>query len=142
MSAQIEIVPLARAREDVRAGLVLLEAGFPAQALSRAGTAALRAAEAALLAVDAAPSTAAGIVSAFTRRVVVQGGFDPGHARALRMLFEDRHDVEHAITDVPAEEALRGLRQADAFVEETAGWIAAATAPRALRAPAPAPAGD
>jgi uncharacterized protein (UPF0332 family) len=135
VSGPVDSVPLARAREDLRAAAVLLETGYPSQALSRASTAALRAAEAALLAVDAAPSSAAGIVSAFTRRVVVQGGLDPAHGRALRVLFEDRHDVEHAITDVPHEEALRALRQADAFVEETARWIAAAAAPAE---PAPA----
>jgi uncharacterized protein (UPF0332 family) len=120
----VESPVLERGREDLRAAIVLLDAGFPAQALSRASTAALRAAEAALLAVDAPPTTTAGVVGAFTRRCVVQGGVDPGHGRALRMLFEDRHDIEHALAAVPEGEARRAIGQAQALVEAAAAWIA------------------
>jgi uncharacterized protein (UPF0332 family) len=124
---------LARGRQDLAAATTLLEAGFPNQALSRAATGALRAAEAALLAVDTAPTTNSGVVAAFTRRVVVQGGLDPGHGRALRALFEDRHDVEDALAEAPEEEALRGIRQAEALVEAIAQWIADLAAPPAER---------
>jgi uncharacterized protein (UPF0332 family) len=116
-------MPLDRGREELRAATVLLDAGFPSQALSRAYLGALRAAEAALLTVDDAPSTPAGVVSAFRRRVVVQGGLDPDHGRALRRLYEDRRDVDHALADAPPDEARRAIGDAGAFVEAAARWI-------------------
>jgi uncharacterized protein (UPF0332 family) len=118
------VSPLDRAREELGAAEALLAAGFPSQALCRAYLAALRAAEAALLLVDDVPSTPAGVVSAFGRRVVVQGGLDPAHGRALRRLYEDRRDVDHALADAPPDEARRAIREAQALVDATALWIA------------------
>jgi uncharacterized protein (UPF0332 family) len=96
---------LERGREEVRAAQVLLDAGYPSQAVSRACTAALDAANAALLVNDESPSTSAGVVAAFARRVVTDDSLDPDHARALRRLFEDRNDVDHALAQAPPGEA-------------------------------------
>jgi uncharacterized protein (UPF0332 family) len=115
--------PIDRAREELRAARALMDAGFPAQALSRAYTAALRTAEAALLSVNEVPATPAGVVSAFSRRVVIDGEMDTAHARALRRLYEDRRDVDHGLAEVPDHEATRAIGEADALLEAATRWI-------------------
>jgi uncharacterized protein (UPF0332 family) len=115
---------LDRAREELAAAEALLDAGFPSQALARAYTAALRAGEATLLFLDEPASTPAGVVSGFTRRVVVQGGLDPDFGRAFRRLYEDRRDVDYAMADVPPGEARRAVGEARDLVDAASGWIA------------------
>lgn len=115
---------LERGREEVRAATALLAAGFPSQALSRAYVGAMCGAEAALQAVDAVPETPAGVVSAFNRRVVVQGGLDSAHGQALRRLFDDRHDVDHALAHAPVEEARTAVSDAAALIAAAESWIA------------------
>jgi uncharacterized protein (UPF0332 family) len=117
------VTAMDRGREELRAARVLLDAGYASQALSRAYTAALHAAEAALLGMDETPSTPSGVVSAFTRRVVVQGGMAPDYGRALRRLYEDRRDVDHALADAPATEAERAIGDAQEIVDIADVWI-------------------
>src|SRR4051794_26294981 len=120
------VTAMDRGREELRAARVLLDAGYSSQALSRAYTAALHAAEAALLAVDEAPSTPSGVVAAFTRCVVVQGGMAPDHGRALRRLYEDRRDVDHALAEAPASDAERAITDAEEIVGLAERWIRSA----------------
>ena len=115
--------PLERGQEELAAARTLLEAGFPSQALSRACAGALNAARAALLAVGEAPSTSAGVVAAFARRVVADDSLDPDHARALRKLFEDRNDVDHALARAPVSEAEDALDAAKLVVAAAARFI-------------------
>jgi uncharacterized protein (UPF0332 family) len=115
--------PLERGQEELAAAQVLLDAGFPSQALSRACAAALNAARAALLAVGEAPSTSAGVVSAFARRVVADDTLEPDHARALRKLFEDRNDVDHALARAPAGEADEAILAAKLVVTAAARFV-------------------
>jgi uncharacterized protein (UPF0332 family) len=118
-----EELPLARAREEVRAARALLDAGFPSQAVSHAFTAGFQAATAALQAIGETPATPTGVLSAFGRRVVGDGGLDHEVGRSLRKLFEDRSDVDHALTEAPPGEAREAIASAERLVDATARWI-------------------
>jgi uncharacterized protein (UPF0332 family) len=115
--------PLERGREEVRAAEVLLEAGFPSQAVARAYTGAFQAAQAALFAIGEAPATPAGVLSAFTRHVVDESDLDHDHARALRKLFEDQYDVDLGLANAPEPEARAAIAAARGVVDATARWI-------------------
>jgi len=117
--------PLERAEEEIAAARALLAAGFPTQALARAGEAGVQAARGALLAVGEAPPTAAGAVAAFVRRVIVQGGIDPEHGAALRRLFDDRLEVERALAPAPPRIAETAIADAARLVAAADAWAAA-----------------
>jgi uncharacterized protein (UPF0332 family) len=130
--------PLDRAAEEIAAAHALLAAGFPTQAVARAGEAGVQAARGALLAVDEAPATDAGVVALFVRRVVVQGGLDPEHGAALRRLFDDRREVEQALAQAPATIAEATIADAAHLLAAAAAWAAArrpGAAARAAQAP-------
>ena len=114
--------PLERAAEELRAARALRAAGFPSQALARAAEAGLQAARGALTAVGEAPPTAAAVVAAFTRRVVVRGGLDPAHGAVLRRLFDDRGEVERALADAPAPVADAAIADAARLVDAARAW--------------------
>jgi uncharacterized protein (UPF0332 family) len=116
-------LPLARAREEVRAAHALLDAGFPSQAVSHAFTAGFQAATAALQAIGETPATPTGVLSSFGRRVVGDGGLDHEVGRSLRKLFEDRSDVDHALAEAPPREAREAIASAERLVDATARWI-------------------
>jgi uncharacterized protein (UPF0332 family) len=118
-----EELPLARGREEVRAAQALLEAGFPSQAVSHAFMAGFQAATAALFAIGETPATSTGVLSAFSRRVVGDGGLDHEDGRILRKLFEDRSDVDHGLARAPAEEARAAIASAERLVDATGRWI-------------------
>jgi uncharacterized protein (UPF0332 family) len=127
-------LPLGRGWQELRATEALLEAGFPAQAVSHACLAALHAASAALSVLGECPATSAGVVSAFGRRLVGEDAVDHEIGRVLRRLYEDRNEVEQALRDAPPEEARGALEDARRFVEATAAWIGRRES--ALRPPA------
>jgi uncharacterized protein (UPF0332 family) len=116
-------LPLARGREEVRAARALLEAGFPSQAISHAFMAAFQAAMGALHAIGEAPATRTGVLSAFGRHVVGDGGVDHEDGRVLRKLFEDRSYVDHALGQAPQHEAQAAIASAERLVDATARWI-------------------
>ena len=116
-------LPLARAREEVRAANALLDAGFPSQAVSHAYMSGFQAASAALAALGEIPATPTGVLSAFARRVVNEGGLDHEAGRILRKLYEDRNDVDRALADAPPEEARAAIASAERLLEATAAWI-------------------
>lgn len=122
MSEAAEL-PLERGREELRAAETLLEAGFPAQAVSRAYLAGFHAALAALLVLGKLPATGVGVIAAFGRHVVGEDGFDHDTGRVLRRLYEDRNEVDYALVDAPANEARVAVEDAERFVEATAAWI-------------------
>jgi uncharacterized protein (UPF0332 family) len=115
------VAPLARAEEELGAARALRDAGFPAQAVGCAARAALQSARAALLAAGEAPATDAGVVGAFTRRLVVAGALDPEHGALLRRLLEDRDDVDRVLATAPASVA-------DAAIADAARLVAALSA--------------
>ena len=111
-----------RAREELRAARALLDSGFPSQAIPRAYYAGLQAATATLLVLGERPTTDAGVIAAFARRVV-GGGVDHEASRTLRRLFEDRNDVDYALVDAPADEARRAIAAAERLVEIGTRWV-------------------
>jgi len=115
--------PLERGRDEVRAAQVLLDAGLPSQAVSRACAAAVSAARAALMSLGETPSTSSGVVAAFSRHVISDDRHDPEDARALRKLFEDRNDVDHALAQAPAGEAQEAIQAAQRVVAAAVGFI-------------------
>jgi uncharacterized protein (UPF0332 family) len=116
-------LPLGRSRQELRAAEALLEAGFPAQAVSHAYLAGLHAASAALAVLDEHPATSPGVISAFGRHVVGDGGMDHEVGRILRRLYEDRGEVDHGLAEASTGEARDALDDAERFVEATASWI-------------------
>lgn len=115
--------PVPRAREELKAARRLLEAGFPSQAVSRAYHAGLQVAMAALKVVGERPATEAGVISAFGRRVVGDGGVDHEAGRTLRKLFQDRNDVDYALLNASEEEARKAVEGAELLVDAGARWI-------------------
>jgi uncharacterized protein (UPF0332 family) len=115
---------LERGREELRAARALLDAGFPAQAVSHAYLAGHHAASAALSVLGEHAVTPPGVISAFGRGVVGQDGVDHETGRVLRRLYEDRHDVDHGLAPAPPERARGSLADAERLVEATASWIA------------------
>ena len=122
MTGEVEQL-LARGREELRAAQVLLDAGFPSQALSRAYLAAFHAASGALATVGEKPLTRTGVVSAFGRRVVRQGRLDHEVGRGQRRLFDDRDYVDYRLAEAPAQEARSAIRDAERLLDATAQWI-------------------
>jgi uncharacterized protein (UPF0332 family) len=112
-----------RGREELRAARVLLDAGFQSQALSRAYLAAFNAASAALVTVGEKPLTRTGVISAFGRRVVREGGLDHEVGRGLRRLFDDREYVDYRLGEAPQKEARAAIRDAERLLDATAEWI-------------------
>lgn len=118
------VAPVDRAREEIRAARSLVDLGFPSQAVSRACNAGLQVAVAALAVLGERPSTDAGVVSAFGRRVVGNGGVDHEFGRTLRQLFEDRSDIEQSLLRAPDAEARKAIDAAERLVETGAAWVA------------------
>jgi uncharacterized protein (UPF0332 family) len=116
-------LPLGRGRQELEAAEALLEAGFPAQAVSRAYLAGYHAASAALSVLDELPATSAGMISAFGRHVVGGNGVDHETGRVLRRLYEAGREVDYGLVDPPPEEARGAVEDAGRFVEATAAWI-------------------
>ena len=116
------VAPLDRAHEELRAARALLDSGFPSQAIPRAYYAGLQVATATLLVLGERPTTDAGVIAAFGRRVV-GGGVDHEASRTLRRLFEDRNDVDYALVDAPADEARRAIAAAESLVEIGTRWV-------------------
>jgi hypothetical protein len=116
-------IPIERSHEELEAARVLLTSDLPSQALSRAYFAAFHAAEAALMATDAMPATAAGVMPAFARFATADPDLSDDFGRTLRKLFEDRNDVDFAMADAPAGEARNAIAEAERLVEATSRWI-------------------
>jgi uncharacterized protein (UPF0332 family) len=116
-------LPLGRGRQELRAAEALLEAGFPAQAVSRAYLAAFHAASAALSVVGERPATNVGVISAFGRHVVGRDGLDHETGRILRRLYEDRNEVDYGLVEAPVGEARSAVQDAERLLEAAVAWI-------------------
>jgi uncharacterized protein len=114
---------LARSRQELGAARLLAEAGFGAQAISRAYFAAFFAAEAALLLLGETRSKHSGVISAFGRRVVREGGLEESTGRLLRSLFERRNEADYGSPSVTVGEAEGAVRDAEQFVDAVASWM-------------------
>lgn len=114
---------LARARTEVAAARTLSTAGFDVQATSRAYYAAFYAAEAALLTLGETRSKHSGVIAAFGRLVVKDGGLDPEAGRALRRLFELRNAADYAWLDASEDSERDVVADAEGFVDVVQAWI-------------------
>ena len=65
-----------------------------------------------------------GVVSAFGRLVIREGGLDEAVGRLLRSLFERRNEAAYLPVDAPAEEADAAIRDAERFVDAVEAWLA------------------
>jgi uncharacterized protein (UPF0332 family) len=111
------------ARREVGAARVLIDAGFPEKAVSSAYYAVYHAAVAALLALGEARSKHSGVLSAFGRLVIKEGGFDREVGAVRVRLFERRKDVDDDLVEQSAEEAAAETDDAERFVDEVERWI-------------------
>lgn len=116
---------LVRSRQELAAARLLASGEFPAQAMSRAYFAAFFAAEEALLALGETRSKHSGVVSAFGRLLIREGGFEEATGRLLRSLFERRNQADYAPVQVPAEEAVSAIHDAERFVDAVDDWLEA-----------------
>lgn len=114
---------MARSRQELEAARVLAEADFSPQAISRAYFAAFFAAEGALLVLGETRSKHSGVISAFGRHVVREGGFSESNGRLLRALFERRNEADYGLQSATVEEAAMTIRDAETFVNAVITWI-------------------
>ena len=115
---------LARSREEIEAARLLAGRGFSSQAASRAYYAAFYAAEEALSRVSESRSTHAGVISAFGRFIVREGGLEADYGRILRLLFEGRSRADYDFEPVASQQADDAIADAARFVHAVEDWLA------------------
>lgn len=112
-----------RARTELDAARLLLSNGYPEPAASRLYYAAFHAAEAALLVIGERRSSHSGLISAFGKLVVKEGGFDPEVGALLHDLFDLRNDADYESGTVTAEQAASAMASAERFVAAVDSWL-------------------
>jgi uncharacterized protein (UPF0332 family) len=115
---------VARARREIVVVRDLSSAGHDEQATSRAYYAAFYAAQAALLTHGETRSKHSGVISAFGRLVIRDGGLDPTHGRTLRQLFEGRNAADYDWLDEREDPVDDPAAKAERFVDAVEAWIA------------------
>lgn len=113
---------LARSRREIEAAGHLAEGGFAAQAISRAYYAAFYAAEEALDSLGESRSKHSGVIAAFSKLVVREGGLEEEMGRILRSLFEQRNDADYGEADVSRQDAELAIGDAGRFVDAVESW--------------------
>ncbi len=101
---------------------MLSDGGFPDQATSRAYYAAFFAAEAALLSLGETRSKHSGVIAAFGRLVVKEGGFNPKLGGDLRRLFELRNAADYSWLDEPQATSDDPVAIAERLVAALVSW--------------------
>jgi uncharacterized protein (UPF0332 family) len=114
---------LFRSGRDLDAAAALTREGFHEAAISRAYYSAFYAAEAALLVLGESRSKHSGVLSAFARLIVLEGGLDPEIGRLLRSLFERRNQADYEAVEASYEEARAAVADAGRVIEEVSGWV-------------------
>jgi hypothetical protein len=115
---------LARSRREIEAARLLAEGDFAAQAISRAYYAAFYAAEEALGSLGESRSKHSGVVAAFGKLVVREGGLEEEMGRILRSLFEQRNDADYGEAEVSRQDAELAIGDAEQFVNAVESWFA------------------
>jgi uncharacterized protein (UPF0332 family) len=115
--------PLERSRQELAAADLLAEAGFAAQAVSRAYFAAFYAAETALLTHGEVRSKHSGVVAAFATVLVREHGFEERYGRRLRSLFERRSQADYGPGPVSQQDARDALEDAALVVAAVQEWL-------------------
>jgi uncharacterized protein (UPF0332 family) len=114
---------IAGARTEIAAVRSLTAAGFARQAHSRAYYAAFYAAEAALLVLGETRSKHSGVIAAFGRLVIKDGGFDRRLGGTLSALFERRNAADYDWLDTPEDVGDDPAAEAERFVDAVQAWI-------------------
>ena len=114
---------IARSEKELGAARVLADGGFSEQAVSRAYFACFYAAEAALLSLGETRSRHSGVIAAFSKLVIKDGGLDPGAGAILRSLFEDRNQADYRFLEAPPETAKSAISRASEFVDAVKAWL-------------------
>lgn len=97
---------------------------FNRQAVSRAYFAAFYAAERTLALLGESRSKHAGVIAAFGKHVVREGGLGEEVGRLLRSLFERRNEADYTGAEPPEEESFAAIADAERFVEAVEVWMA------------------
>jgi uncharacterized protein len=118
------LTALARSRREIEAARLLAEGDFAAQAISRAYYAAFYAAEEALGSLGESRSKHSGVVAAFGKLVVREGGLEEKMGRILRSLFEQRNDADYGEAEVARQDAELAIGDAEHFVNAVESWFA------------------
>jgi uncharacterized protein (UPF0332 family) len=114
---------LIRSREEIEAARLLGERGFGSQAVSRAYYAAFYAAEQALASLGETRSKHSGVIAAFGRLVVREGGLEDETGRILRSLFEQRNDADDGAAVASRQDAELAILDAQRFVDAVESWL-------------------
>jgi uncharacterized protein (UPF0332 family) len=117
------LTALTRSRREIEAARLLAEGDFGAQAVSRAYYGAFYAAEQALGFLGESRSKHSGVIAAFSRLVVREGGLEQEMGRILRSLFEQRNDVDYGEAVASGKDAERAIRDAQRFVDAVESWL-------------------
>jgi uncharacterized protein (UPF0332 family) len=117
------VTDLDRSRQEIEAAQLLADGEFAAQAVSRAYYAAFYAAEEAVGSMGESRSKHSGVIAAFGRLVVREGGLDEEMGRILRSLFEQRNHVDYGEALVSREDAELAIRAARRFVDAVESWL-------------------
>jgi hypothetical protein len=117
------LTALTRSRREIEAARLLVEGDFGAQAVSRAYYAAFYAAEQALGSLGESRSKHSGVIAAFGRLVVRDGGLEEEIGRILRSLFEQRTDVDYGEAVASRADAELAMRDAQRFVDAVEAWL-------------------
>jgi uncharacterized protein (UPF0332 family) len=113
---------LTRSRQEIEAARLLADAGFAAQAVSRAYYAAFYAAEQALGSLGESRSKHSGVIAAFSKVAVREGGLDDEMGRVLRSLFEQRNVADYGEEAPSREDAELAIRDAERLVGAVESW--------------------
>lgn len=113
-----------RSRRELEAARLLAGGGFASQAVSRAYYAAFHAAEEALLALGETRSKHSGVLAAFEKLVVREGGLDPAVGRLLRSLFRRRNEADYGTAEASRNEAEEATLDAERVVDAVESWLA------------------
>lgn len=111
---------ISKAHESIHAARVLLDAGHPDFATSRAYYAMYYAAEAMLLTRDERRSKHSGVIAAFGEVFVKTGVVATEHFRWLREAFDERNLGDYALVRIEPARADEIIQAAERFVAEIA----------------------
>jgi uncharacterized protein (UPF0332 family) len=117
------LTALTRSRQEIDAARLLAEADFGAQAVSRAYYAAFYAAEQALGSLGQTRSKHSGLIAAFGRLIVREGGLEEEIGRILRSLFEQRNDADYGEAVASRGDAECAIQDAQRFVDAVESWL-------------------
>jgi uncharacterized protein (UPF0332 family) len=114
---------LERSGRELEAAEALLRDEFFEQAISRAYFACFYAAEMALFFLGETQSNHPGLIAAFGRLVIREGGLQPEMGELLQSLFEDRMDADYRLIAAPPARARERVADARRFVAAVREWI-------------------